>query len=82
MEFKRVFDVKDYIKSKYPKLNEKKFDIVKIGVRTYVYLVDREGNLGRSIIYQGNLPAVNELPILKKVLEKGIHDAMTKWGYA
>jgi hypothetical protein len=81
MEIKRVSDVKDYIKSKYSKLNEKKFDIVKIGARTYVYLVDREGNIGRSMLFQGNLPAINELPILKKQFEKNIHDAMTKWGY-
>ena len=81
MEIKRVSDVKEYIKSKYNKLNEKKFDIVKIGARTYVYLVDREGNIGRSMLFQGNLPAMNELPILKKVFEKGVHDAMTKWGY-
>ena len=81
MEIKRVSDVKDYIKSKYSKLKEKKFDIVKIGARTYVYLVDREGNIGRSMLFQGNLPAINELPILKKQFEKNIHDAMNKWGY-
>jgi len=81
MEIKRVSDVKDYIKSKYSKLNEKKFDIVKIGARTYIYLVDREGNIGRSMLFQGNLPAMNELAVLKKAFEKSVHDAMTKWGY-
>ena len=80
-EINRVSDVKNYIKNKYHKLNEKKFDIVKIGQRTYIYLVDREGNLQRSIIFQGNIPMVNELPILMKAFENGVHEAMKKWGY-
>ena len=80
-EIRRVTDVKNYIKNKYTKLNDKKFDIVKIGVRTYIYLVDRQGNLQRSIVFQGNLPMINELPVLMKAFEKNISDAMTKWGY-
>jgi hypothetical protein len=80
-EITRVSDVKNYIKNKYSKLNEKKFDIIKIGQRTYIYLVDREGNLQRSIIFQGNIPAINELPVLMRAFENGIHEAMKKWGY-
>ena len=82
MTIKRVEDVKKYIKSKYNKLSDKKFDVVKIGVRIYVYAVDRESNLQRAIIFRGNLPAINEVPILMKVFEKGVEDAMKKWGYA
>lgn len=81
MTIKRVEDVKKYIKSKYSKLSDKKFDVVKIGVRIYVYAVDRESNLQRAIIFRGNLPAINEVPILMKVFEKGVEDAMKKWGY-
>lgn len=81
MIIKRAPDVKSYIKSKYNKLSEKKFDVVKIGVRIYVYVVDKENNLQRAIVFRGNLPMINEVPILMKVFEKGIDDAMRKWGY-
>jgi len=82
MTIKRTPDVKDYIKTKYNKLSEKKFDVVKIGVRIYIYAVDKENNLQRAIIFRGNLPMINEVPVLMKVFEKGIEDAMKKWGYA
>lgn len=81
MEIKRVSDVKKYITNKYHKLDGKKFDIVKIGVRTYIYLVDRSGNLQRSIVFQGNLPMLNELPVLMRAFERGVDEAMRKWGY-
>jgi hypothetical protein len=82
MEIRRVSDVKQYIKSNYPRLNEKKFDIVKIGVRTYIYLVDLEGNLQRGCLFQGNLPAINELAALKKAFENNIRSILQKWNYA
>ena len=82
MEIRRVSDVKEYIKNNYPRLNEKNFDIVKIGVRTYIYLVDTEGNLQRGIIFQGNLPAVNDLPALKKAFENNVRNILQKWHYA
>ena len=81
MEIKRVNDVKKYIKGKYVKLSDKKFDVVKIGMRIYVYAVDRESNLQRAIIFRGNLPAINEVPVLMRAFEKGVNDAMRKWGY-
>ncbi len=81
MEIKRVEDVKRYIKGKYPGLSEKKFDVVKIGMRIYVYIVDRESNLQRAIIFRGNLPMVNEMSILMKAFENGVSEAMRKWGY-
>ena len=81
MEIRRVSDVKEYIKNNYPRLNEKKFDIVKIGVRTYIYLVDTEGNLQRGILFQGNLPAINDLPALKKAFENNVRGILQKWHY-
>jgi hypothetical protein len=81
MEIRRVSDVKEYIKNNYPRLNEKKFDIVKIGVRTYIYLVDTEGNLQRGIVFQGNLPAINDLPALKKAFENNVRAILQKWHY-
>ena len=41
----RVQDLKNYIATKYTKLNIKKFDIAKIGARIYIYFVDLDGNL-------------------------------------
>jgi hypothetical protein len=81
MEIKRVSDVKKYIKSKYSKLDEKKFDIVKIGARSYMYFVDREGNLQREMVFQGNIPMVNELPVLMRQFEANIKRIMEKWNY-
>jgi hypothetical protein len=80
-EIRRVTDVKNYVKTKYPRLSEKKFDIVKIGQRTYIYAVDQEGNLQRAIIFQGNIPMVNELPVLMRAFEEGVRKVMQKWNY-
>jgi hypothetical protein len=81
MEIRRVSDVRAYIKGKYPKLNDKKYDIVKIGARSYIYFVDRENNLQREMVFQGNLPMINELPVLMKQFEATIRSIMQKWNY-
>jgi hypothetical protein len=81
MTIRRVNDVKKYITSKYPKLKENKFDIAKIGARTYIYLVDRNNDLQREPIFQGNLPAMNELNVLKKNFENTIDRIVKKHGY-
>jgi hypothetical protein len=59
----------------------KKFDIAKIGARIYMYGVDVEGNLQRLFIYQGNLPAMNDLEVLRKSFERNVEDAVKKLGY-
>ena len=71
-EIKRVSHVIDYIKRNYARMNPKKFDVVKIGARIYLYGVDAHGNLQRFRIFQGNLPAINELAILKQSFERNI----------
>jgi len=81
MEIRRVSDVKHYIKENYNNLDEKKFDVVKIGARTYIYLIDKENNLQRGMVFQGNLPMVNELGVLMKQFESNVKNIMTKWGY-
>ena len=77
----RVTDLKNYISSNYPALPKTKFDIAKIGARIYIYLVDRKGNLQREPLFRGALPTVNELPVLKKLLEENIRQAMVKHEY-
>jgi hypothetical protein len=77
----RVSDVKKYITEVYPALSKNKFDIAKIGARIYIYLVDRNGSLQRELIFRGSLPAVNEMPVLKKHLESTIRNVMKKWNY-
>jgi len=79
ISLKRAPDLKAYMLNKYPELNSKKFDIVKIGVRIYMYYVDREGNLARQIVFHGCLPTVEGLPKLKEVLDKSIDSAVQKW---
>lgn len=77
----RVSDLKKYIKDLYPALPKSKFDIAKIGVRIYIYLVDRNGNLQRELLFRGALPTVNEMPVLKKQLENTVKNVMVKWNY-
>ena len=77
----RVSDLRNYIESNYPALPKTKFDIAKIGARIYIYLVDRRGNLQREMLFRGALPTVNDMPALKKLLEKNVKDAMVKWEY-
>lgn len=77
----RVQDLKNYIATKYTKLNIKKFDIAKIGARIYIYFVDLDGNLQREQLFRGALPMVNEVPILKQQLELNIKKIMQKWNF-
>jgi hypothetical protein len=79
---KRTEDLKIYIGNKYTKLDPKKFDIVKVGQRIYIYFIDTDGNLQREQVFRGALPMVNELPILKKQLESNIQNIMEKWQFA
>jgi hypothetical protein len=78
----RVKDLKNFISTNYPALSKTKFDVAKIGTRIYIYLVDRRGNLQRDLLFRGALPTVNEMPVLRKLLESNIKDVMTKWEYA
>ena len=78
---KRTDDLKNYIASKYPRMDIKKFDIAKIGARVYIYFIDAEGNLQREVIFRGSLPMTNELPVLKRLLESNIEAIMSKWKF-
>lgn len=78
----RVQDLKNYIAGKYPKLSSKKFDIAKIGARIYIYLVDTEGNLQREQLFRGALPMVNELSVLRNLLDVNINAVLEKWNYS
>jgi hypothetical protein len=73
--------IRDYIEMMYPSLSPRKFDIVKSGPYTLIFLVDRRGDLQRAILFKGNLSSVDTLPALKKQLESNIRDAMVKWNY-
>ena len=77
----RVSDVKKYICLSYPLLPSSKFEVVKIGVRIYIYLVDKNGDLQREQIFRGALPSVNEEPVLRRLIENNIKQAIKKWGY-
>jgi hypothetical protein len=79
MTIKRTEDLKAYIQQKYPQLNPKKFDIVKIGVRIYIYYVGHDGNLQRQVVFRGCLPTTEGVPKLREVLENGIDAAVKKW---
>lgn len=80
-EIKRVTHVNDVIVRQYPRMNTNKFDVVKIGPRIYLYAVDSHNNLQRFKIFQGNLPAVNEVPVLRQQLDRNIKAAVQKLGY-
>lgn len=74
-------DLKKFITEKYPKLKPNKFDIVKIGPRMYIYFIDNRGDLQRERVFQGPLPMVNELVVLRKQLDTRVEEVMTKWNF-
>jgi hypothetical protein len=75
-------DLKKFIAEKYSALKPTKFDIAKIGPRMYIYFIDHDNNLQREIVWQGPLPMVNELAILRKQLDTRVEEIMQKWNYA
>lgn len=79
MNIKKTEDLKAYILQKYSYLHPKKFDIVKIGVRIYIYYVDNNNTLQRSVVFKGCLPTTAGVPILQEVLEKNVDAAIKKW---
>ena len=76
---KTTKDLKSYISQKYPRLHPKKFDIVKVGVRIYMYYVDNEGMLARSVVFRGCLPTIDGVPKLKEAMDKLVDSAVKKW---
>jgi hypothetical protein len=78
---KRTDDLKNYIASKYPRMDIKKFDIAKIGARVYIYFIDAEGNLQREVIFRGSLPMTNELAVLRNLLAANINAVLEKWNF-
>ncbi len=76
----RTSHVKAYVKSTYPKMDLRKFEIAKIGVRVYMFGIDAEGSLKKLFIFQGNLPAMNELDVLKKSFERNVKSAVEALG--
>ena len=80
MIINRVKHLVQYIESAYPQMQRKKFDVVKGGVRIYLFAVNNEGNLVKSVIYRGCLSMTNEVPQLRNNLEKNIKEAIKKLG--
>jgi len=79
MQINRTKELKAYILQKYSFLDSRKFDIVKVGVRIYMYYVDREGNLAREQVFQGHLPSIQGVPKLRERLDQLIEYAVKKW---
>jgi len=79
MNIKRTEDLKAYILQKYSHLHPKKFDIVKIGVRIYIYYVGNDNSLQREVLFKGCLPTIEGVPLLREVLERGVDAAIKKW---
>lgn len=80
-ELHRTSHVVIYIKTKYPRMDVKKYDVVKIGPRIYLYAINVQGNLQRHMIYRGDLSAINQLAVCKRSLDQNIQDAIVKLGY-
>jgi hypothetical protein len=79
LDLKRTGHLKTYILQKYPGLDPKKFDIVKVGVRIYLYYVGHDGNLHRAVVFKGCLPTVEGIGALKRQLDSLIEVAIQKW---
>ena len=76
----RTSDLKRYIIDKYG-LPAKKFEIVKIGPRIWIYLVTLKGEMGRALLYTGALITVEASKHLKKHLDDNIEIALRKYEY-
>ncbi len=79
MQIKRTSDLKAYILRKYSFLDSRKFDIVKIGARVYMYYVNKEGNLARSAVFHGCLPTLEGVPKLQEAMDRLIDYAVKEW---
>ena len=78
---KRVSDLKKYILEMYPNLPKDKMDVVKIGPRIWIVLVTKQSTLIREKLYSANLETVNDIAVLKKVLDTNINKILTKYNY-
>jgi hypothetical protein len=77
---RRVADLKKYISDTY-NVPSKKFSIVKIGPRIWLYIVTKENELGRSLLYTGALETADTNSVLKKYLVQKIEGALEKFDY-
>ncbi|NBO21862.1 hypothetical protein EBU94_00765 [bacterium] len=80
MIINRVKHLIKYIEFSYPQMQRKKFDVSKSGARIYLFAINAEGNLTRTLIYRGCLSMTNEVPQLRNALDKNIKEAVKKLG--
>lgn len=76
----RTSDLKNHIIENYG-LPAKKFEIVKIGPRIWIYLVTKNNEIGRSQLFTGALNTVQASKHLKMFLETNIQNALRKFDY-
>jgi hypothetical protein len=79
MTIKRTEDLKAYMLQKYSFLHPKKFEIIKVGTRVYMYYVANDGSLSRQVVFKGCLPTTEGVPKLREHLEKSVDEAVKKW---
>jgi hypothetical protein len=77
---RRVTDLKKYIVDTY-NVPSKKFSIVKIGPRIWLYIVTKENELGRALLYTGALETTDTNSVLKKYLIQTVETALEKFDY-
>ena len=77
---RRVSELKKFITDSY-NIPTKKFSVVKIGPRIWLYIVTKENELGRALLYTGALETADANAILKKYLLQKVEAALTKFSY-
>lgn len=77
---KRVTDLKKYIETTY-NVPSKSFSVVKIGPRIWLYIVTKNNELGRALLYTGALETVETSAVLKKYLISTVETALDKFEY-
>lgn len=77
---RRVSDLKHFIESSYD-VPSKKFSVVKIGPRIWLYIVTKNNELGRALLYTGALETADGNSILRKYLVQKIETALEKFNY-
>lgn len=77
---KRTTDLKKFIKDNYP-IPSEKFTVIRLGNRTFIYLVTKKCELEREIIFEGPIDAIEDNTVLLNYLKENIEKALTKHKY-
>lgn len=78
---KRTTDLKKFIVGNYP-IPPEKFTVIRLGNRTFMYLVTKKCTLEREIIFEGPIDAIEDNTVLLNYLKENIEKTLKKYKYS